>query len=497
MSPSTWKFFSTCLVLFLPIATPGLEKGMASVSQEELTALLELADGLLDERDLDGAEKAYKKALKVSSESPEALKGLGKIGLAKEDWGDVKKWFGKALELDSRDPEANYFLGIAHRETGKHKGFFLQGRDLGKSRDYFDAVIAVDSSYQDVLLQRGLAERRDDHWKEAVEWALRQVEIRPELAHGQVGLFKLQRLLLRFGNQEDIKELAFKPVKHWGDYFGAEKLRYDGQIDKADSMLQALLDQDMVSYVPVLTSLARLSAEREDDSNVIDYYWRAVDSLKSDLDAEFLFEDAKFVFDEKELDRYFSLTSLDKKQEFFYDFWARRDAVPATEFIFSVVEHYQRLVVAEKDYWFEGVRSKLDQMERVGNLRFPVTYDLNQEFNDKGIIYVRHGEPDRVATSIGTPVNESWLYYRDGDRPKLVMHFVVASSSVSNNWQFTPYLEGRSVLSERLGWDSSIYSLYHARTEVEYLSELRNMAEKSEEFIFNALTTWTYSWDEE
>lgn len=79
-------------------------------------------------------------------------------------------------------------------------------------------------------------------------------------------------------------------------------------------------------------------------------------------------------------------------------------------------EHYGRIDHAQRNFRLVSRNRHYDIQER-----YRSTQD---EFDDRGIIYVRHGSPDRrLQHNVpGIEANESWLYRRDtGD---LVFHFV-------------------------------------------------------------------------
>lgn len=81
-----------------------------------------------------------------------------------------------------------------------------------------------------------------------------------------------------------------------------------------------------------------------------------------------------------------------------------------------LAEHYRRLDVARRNYRLVSERRQYGIAER---------YRSTQgEYDDRGVIYVRHGEPDQVAryNATGIEPNESWLYRRESGN--LLFHFV-------------------------------------------------------------------------
>ena len=160
--------------------------------------------------------------------------------------------------------------------------------------------------------------------------------------------------------------------------------------------------------------------------------------------------------------------------------WTGSPSLPHNE---RMTEHYRRLLKAEQDYVYLGVQTKFTNPDKTGLLDYPAAYTLNELFNDKGLIYLRHGEPDDVLSAVGgdvqtrtavdagelggeinrvmdrlwTPIersfrqgwipNESWRYHH----PPMDFHFVVEGGG--SNWRLTPYLPlDQKILESRTPW---------------------------------------------
>lgn len=104
------------------------------------------------------------------------------------------------------------------------------------------------------------------------------------------------------------------------------------------------------------------------------------------------------------------------RQRFLRRFWedrARRDLRSTGE---RLEEHFRRLQVAR-------YRFVLSNNRRYYGLRDLYRAPRSETLDDRGVVYVRHGEPDERLrpTLFGLLPNETWLYRRpDGD---LLMHF--------------------------------------------------------------------------
>ena len=97
-------------------------------------------------------------------------------------------------------------------------------------------------------------------------------------------------------------------------------------------------------------------------------------------------------------------------------FWTERDQEelrPAGE---RLREHYRRMFYARKNFQLTSNNRHYDIVERYRS--------GSRDFDDRGVIYIRHGEPSSRATyaAPGLEPNESWRYSRaDGD---LIFHFI-------------------------------------------------------------------------
>jgi GWxTD domain-containing protein len=125
--------------------------------------------------------------------------------------------------------------------------------------------------------------------------------------------------------------------------------------------------------------------------------------------------DLSYIATETEL-RAFDRASGAARAAYLHRFWAVRDAADMRNDGERLQEHYRRVYFARRSYpLFAPVRSR-DLGGRIAV--------AEPDWDDRGVIYVRHGEPDdRVQmSSLGVEPNQSWRYTRaEGD---LVLHFV-------------------------------------------------------------------------
>ena len=259
----------------------------------------------------------------------------------------------------------------------------------------------------------------------------------------------------------------------------------------------------------------------------------------------------KYLVSEKELDAYQALNEPETYRSYFQAFWAQRDPTPAEPLNVRLAEHYRRLLVAERDYGHARIRIWQMNPDKIGELDYPPAYELNEEFNDKGLIYIRHGEPDDMISAVDgnmetrtvvdagelggevnrsldllwVPIeksfqqewkpNESWRYYN----PRMDFHFVLEGSG--SNWRLTPLLPLEvGILENREHWGGTYAEMAREARVFQQKREeaakpawapdpdtfLRTlalesiadqMAEDSREAVALALTTDRHTWPEE
>ncbi len=447
--------------------------------------LVEEGDNWLARGAYQEAEQTYREALTLDATYLPAYLGMIRLALTRKNWREASKWAGKALQIDTSSLAAHYFLAVSERERAQYQTPF-QFVHRRTARKHFEWVLAHDSLYRDVLYQYALLYRQDADYTRAITLAEAQVRLRPELDEASVGLFRLYQSFLNHTKLEKAGRWLTQHATGYARIFEAERLRRMGRLREADAMLRA---QDLVLVWPpqaIALIRARIWAALNQPDSVQAIVDRAIRTIDSPLAARFLFEDFKYIFNLQELATYRQLQTPEQYQDFFLTFWERRDPMPGRPVNIRLVEHYQRLLVAERDYVYDGPRLWHNNPDKFGELNLPPTYSLNQEFNDKGLIYIRHGPPDdRIVTvrgevypfrsgslwrerefGMGWVPNESWRYYQ----PRMDFHFVIDEGATGNNWRLTPVLANAQMIEDREIWGapySRIMSTLRTKREVE------------------------------
>ena len=112
----------------------------------------------------------------------------------------------------------------------------------------------------------------------------------------------------------------------------------------------------------------------------------------------------------------FDNASGPKRAAYLKQFWSERDRTELRGDGERLREHYRRMFYARKNFQLTSLNRHYDIVERYRS--------GSRDFDDRGVIYIRHGEPSSRATyaAPGLEPNESWRYSRpEGD---LLFHFV-------------------------------------------------------------------------
>jgi GWxTD domain-containing protein len=145
-------------------------------------------------------------------------------------------------------------------------------------------------------------------------------------------------------------------------------------------------------------------------------YMRAFEAAAADTGMIAAYEtDITPIAAEGEIERWQRMPAADRAA-WLREFWQRR----ADDAVLSVGErlheHFERLRVADAQYRRLG-----DYGSRAGDATlYRPPYDL--PYDDRGLVYLRYGRPDSIVSTPPAaddmpPPNETWAYFRAGDRP--------------------------------------------------------------------------------
>jgi GWxTD domain-containing protein len=230
------------------------------------------------------------------------------------------------------------------------------------------------------------------------------------------------------------------PVSGWDQVTVARLWIRAGDADAAEGALDLARESGEVPDAALLLDEARIEFVRGNPDLAATAYWegcRTADeasALEYWLDIESLATPAEM----EEWDRFRRLPIPQRDLcSHLRRFWAERSLASGLPIDARMDQHYER------------VRLAMDQYSRRGSKKAPTfSNDLgrprNAMFDDRGLIFIRFGDPDRVTSFAGNPSiqsdivsaecyqpNESWAYdYPDGTR---IYHFS-AAGGIDDYW---------------------------------------------------------------
>ncbi len=107
------------------------------------------------------------------------------------------------------------------------------------------------------------------------------------------------------------------------------------------------------------------------------------------------------------------------------DFWTRHAAEAGESVAERLVQHFQRLAVAGRDYRARSQRGAPPE----GAIRL-VGHDSAIPYEDRGLVYIRYGRPDGIIVSHvpGARPHELWAYQGVGSAPRTFLFVAVPSA---------------------------------------------------------------------
>ena len=497
MKRLTTERFQFCLIICVVFLCLPLQITLAQKQITPRYSLILRGDSLFRTGNSKAADNTYKNILRIDAYDTLALQRLGRIAYIDEDWGKSKDFFGKILEKYETNSHAHYFMGIAYRESGKYKALLLRKLDWDKAKKHFEAVIEGDSLFRDVVFQYAILLRYRDKYEQALAMAHRQIRLKPELTAPQVKIFRIYRYFITHRDEKAIHRWAVQQQTDHARYAVGERWRRQGNLIQADSLFRDMLrDSVQMPRSPLWLSRVKIYTEQEQFIQADSCFWAAVDKINNPIDADLIMEDLKYLLNEKEWLLYLNLHTSSDLKVFIKNFWMKRNPMPAATWNVRLLEHYKRLIYSEKHYEYDGFRGWFMDPDPLSHLEYPLTRKLNNEYNDKGLIYIRHGEPNEreVTTGEDVPFNESWLYYKNPFHPQLTFHFIAGKPG--NDWRFAPFVTHPAMLEDRLTWGNIYFQLLRA-DPLEFIQYQEEMAEMSRQSISHALTSDRHRWRRE
>jgi len=495
------------LIYLIPVSiclctthSPGQEKSVL------VNRLVHQADSLLARRMVSEAENEYKVALKEDPKCVAALVGLGKSEMASRSWGNAIDRFQEAAAVDTGNLAAKYWMGISYGERGRSR-YMLEKvfkifaeNSFEKERAALEWVLARDSAYSDAVLQMAFSYVYENDYARAVPLALRQILLAPGLRNAHAGLYKIVREAIAEYEGNVPPRWMSLPLLSYGKFIDAEWERRRGRLIEAERMLNELLpNPGLVRRPLILQTLAKVKARLGQTGETEQLALEAINNIRTLGDADLIFEDTKYIFADDELREYRSLRTGTDAKGFFTTFWTKRNPYPAEQSNARIAEHYKRLVYAEQ--WFEQYGRKTFASETMP-LDFPQAYFLNEEFNDKGIIYLRHGEPHQkiITARISNepaPSNETWIYHATDEYPQMLFDFFVPDGGHITEWRLTPVLTLPDMWEDRMEYSHTYLRLIQSQSAAGMYQNISRATDEGKQMVSLGTSSDRYSYTKE
>jgi GWxTD domain-containing protein len=319
---------------------------------------------------------------------------LGEITKNKSHYDDAVGEFEWAGELCPEWPYAWYGLGLAELAVGEHSVMAVENIRQIMGKDYLSMAAKAFAR----------ATEADPAFAAAVvdlaNTALTQ-RIRPRL---DVALSAVRLAAASPAGRHPEVQLVRGRVE-----------REAGEADSALAAFRAYLAAGGDSGI-ALFEVARTSYLAQRLTAAWAAYFNGARAATSAAAVSLYRLDLSWIADSTELKAFDALGNAGERAAWLDAFWSKRDAADARDVGERLAEHYRRWFKARHDFRLVSRHRHYDITERYRSAQ--------AEFDDRGVIYLRHGEPDRRAQFVQTNVepNESWLYRRPGG--DLVFHFV-------------------------------------------------------------------------
>ena len=487
------KLFLQQLILFLIL-------GSTAMSQVENSyqALVQMAKQQFIEQNFEEAEKTVKRALKKNEAGSEANKLLGDIYFENKKWKAAEKAYEKTFFNNPDNNYAHFRIAIIKRERGRYQNPISRRFTFKNAAEHFKQVIHNDPFYEMVYSEYAELEIYREHFREAIDLCMTGLRLQPRDDKSRQDIYKYYDYYLEQGERNTINPLD-NPDRAQLQWLGSRNSPYDhfmvgekyrrmGLFTKADSILSNLLDHPLgISKIPIYLARVRLYYQMGRDAEAEQDYWAALDKVHSYYEFQFFFEDTKFIMSDSDLN--VRLPNMITIRQFYQRFWNRHNTFPGSRVNLRLAEHYRRLIFAEQNYRFYGDRMDVNTPEYGRVLDFPNIFYKNQKFNDKGLVYLRYGQADKIAVSPSVSMlsNESWLYYETPTNPKLIFHFEVQRDAKSTDWRLVALPSDPGMIESRLGWDNLLDTYYRANSQMDQMSAVARIQDDSREKVLRAM----------
>ncbi len=325
---------------------------------------------------------------------------LGELTGLKRRFQESASEFQWAADLRPSWPWAWYGLGLAELSTGESEALLIEnirqvlGMDfLSRAATAFARAVQADPSFSLALVDLATT-------------AMRQ-RVAPRLVVAQRSL----RLASGTAAGRDTLVMLLRG-------------RVESRLEAYDSALAAFRRYRRLGGDPAVggVEMSRAFALLGFPDSAVATYDSALGRPLSDSARAELRRDVRWITTPGELAA-FDAAPADSAGAWVRGFWAGRDALEGRRAGDRYLEHVRRLQHAVQNFSLVSRRREYDPS-------YAYRDTTQNAFDDRGVIYLRHGEPDERARfhapGITPPIepNESWIYRRTPPAEDLIFHFV-------------------------------------------------------------------------
>ncbi|MFN2433301.1 MAG: GWxTD domain-containing protein [Gemmatimonadota bacterium] len=383
-------------------ATAVDEAGERDRLREETPPASPADEAALEERrEQIGAAEAERRELALGDVSPRVREAYAALeaGEARGD-EDGLDWVKDLLEEEVRSGRnvARAYDGLGRYDLLQHEHAITILESIQKLFDWdhvsqarrnFRLATEADPGYVDAWYNWGVAGRKagdGDPLREAAVALRKAVRLDP--------------------GYRDAYRLLAVTLRELGDVAGSERALAEWRASVASAPSLADLEE---SYLKM--------AFQNEPAEGATLYWRGLAATRTAEEAGAYLDDFKAILEGDEIDAFEELDP-EGRRAWIAAFWQREADAAVVTRDERLAEHYRRLAHVHRNYAL-----RIPQRRHYSAI---TAYRPREQsgYDDRGVVYLRHGSPDDVARSAGANVqrNESWLYRRPaGD---LIFHFV-------------------------------------------------------------------------
>lgn len=357
------------------------------------------------------ASSQFQSIIDEDDKIAEAYYGLGLVRFEEDsDSKGAHSYFRRAIALDRDFAAAFYRIGLVYKQMG-NRPF--------EARKYFQIAVHKEPTLVEAWIELGQVEEKLWPYGTGLLGIYKKgVMIAPQNT-------KLYDHFINYSLWQDKEEEALTTLiqlsqKHPKEpRYLYDRARIHYLLQNLDTSL-AIMDtirQQFPDFSASRLNLVqcKIAFDQKRISEGLVYYDAAIANIKDSLDAQELFRDVCYILDDTTFER-LRATPVDSQAVFFQRFWRSRDPDLSTVANENLVAYYQRLSYARRHYRLNIVGYKKSELEFADlhpyathnihgeNLllltHFPKALRDERELDDLGLIYVRHGEPDQVVTSV-------------------------------------------------------------------------------------------------